>query len=219
MAQVLEPEPDVMTATDLVARFGPIPLHRIRTVPPPGTATEADVLEIQTREKRACELIDGILVEKTVGALESYLAIRIGHFISSFLENENLGIVLGADGMLRFAPGLIRIPDVSFLSWDHFPERKFPDEAVWGLVPDLAVEIISRGNTVEEMQHKLRDYFEAGVKLVWYVYPQTRKVHIHTSLEQSTVVDESETLDGGTVLPGFSLPLAKLFAMPQPPRD
>lgn len=217
MAQVLEPETGVMTATDLVARFGPIPLNRIRAVPLPGTATEEDVLEIHAREKRACELIDGILVEKTVGSLESYLAIRFGRFLGDYVDEQDVGIVLGTDGMLRFAPGLIRIPDVSFLSWDHFPERRFPDEAVWGLVPDLAVEIISRGNTREEMQHKLRDYFEAGVKLVWYVYPKTREVQVYTASDTSVVIGEKETLDGGAVLPGFSLSLLKFFAVPHPP--
>ena len=62
------------TAADLVARFGAIPLHRVRHYPPPGEATENDVLEIHDHEDRLCELIDGVLVEKTVGNYESYLA-------------------------------------------------------------------------------------------------------------------------------------------------
>ena len=67
----------VLTLADLVERFGPMPDGRIRMDPPPGTATEQDVIDIEARESRLCELVDGVLVEKTVGIYESYLAVRI----------------------------------------------------------------------------------------------------------------------------------------------
>ena len=108
-----------LTVADLLERFGPMPAGRIRTNPPPGTATEQDVIDIEEQESRLCELVDGVLVEKTVGIYESYLALRLGHFLSGFVERHRLGIVVGADGMMRLAADLVRIPDVSFVSWNQ----------------------------------------------------------------------------------------------------
>ena len=127
---------------------------------------------------------------------------------------------MGADGMLRLAPGLVRIPDLSFISWGRLPERKLPRTPIADLVPDLAVEVISKSNTSEEMDRKLRDYLEASVRLVWYVYPDQREVHVYSSRAQATVFGEQETVTGGTLLPGFSLSLKELFAEPgQRPTD
>ena len=204
----------VWTAVDLVERFGPVPLVRIRTDPPPGSATERDVIEIHDRENRLCELIDGTLLEKTVGSFESYLALYLGRLLSVFVAENHLGIVLGADGMLRLGPGLVRLPDVSFISWDQLPRHAIPREDVWSIAPDLAVEIISRGNTREEMDRKLADYFVAGVRLVWYVYPATHEVRVYASPDQCVTLSVQDALDGGDVLPGFQLPLAVFFAPP-----
>ena len=214
MAYAIAPAPGAWTAADLVERFGAIPLSRIRNDPPPGTACEDDVVEIHDREDRLCELVDGVLVEKTVGTYEAYLALLIGRLLGNHVAGHDLGIVLGADGMMRLAPGLVRIPDVAFISWDRLPGREFPREAIWDLAPDLAVEVISKGNTPEEMYRKLEDYFAAGVQLVWYVYPATRQVHVFTSAEDSVVLSEPQTLEGGDLLPGLSLPLKRLFAEP-----
>ena len=104
-----------LTLADLVDRFGPMPAERIRTNPPPGTATEQDVIDIEERESRLCELVDGVLVEKTVGVDESYLASRLIYFLNEFVLESGLGVVTAPDGMMRLAPGLVRIPDVSFI--------------------------------------------------------------------------------------------------------
>ena len=202
------------TALDLVQRFGAIPLHRIRLKPPPGTATEQDVIDADAHEDRLCELIDGILVEKTMGSYEAYLAMLVGRILGNYAEANNLGIVLGADGMIRLEPRQIRVPDAAFFSWDRLPEGGLPGEAIWGLVPDLAVEVISKGNTPEEMDRKLHEYFTAGVRLVWYVYPKTREAHVWTAPDRQVVLGQQDALEGGDVLPGFRLELTTLFAKP-----
>ncbi len=214
MAHVTELAPDTCTVVDLADRFGPIPLCRIRHDPPPGLASEDDVVELHDHEDRLYELIDGILVEKTVGAYESYLAVWLGHLLCTFLQENDLGIVLGADGMMRLSPGLVRIPDVSFISWERLPDRKVPRTPFFDLAPDLAVEVISKSNTRKEMDRKLADYFAAAVRQVWYVYPDAREVHVYTSPEQFTVLGEQDTLTGGDVLPDFSLNLQQFFAEP-----
>jgi Uma2 family endonuclease len=92
------------------------------------------------------------------------------------------------------------------------PDETFPKEAIASLTPDLAVEILSETNTEAEMQRKLREYFEAGSKLVWYVDPEPRIVRVYTSPRRSVLLTEADTLDGRRVLPGFSLPIKKWFA-------
>jgi Uma2 family endonuclease len=207
------------TALDLVERFGAIPLHRIVQNPEPGSATEHDVVALDAHEDRLCELVDGTLVEKTVGAYESYLAVLLGELLNAFVRKNRLGFTLGEAGMMRLAPGLVRIPDVSFISWDRVPDRRVPREPIPNLAPDLAVEVISSHNTRQEMDRKLQDYFTAGVRLVWYVYHSPRReVWVYVSPTEYSVVREDETLDGGAVLPGFHVPLADLFAEPAGPQ-
>src|SRR5438552_2542105 len=111
------------TLADLNNLFGPIPFARIRQHPMPGEATEQDVLTIYQNEKRLCELVDGILVEKAMGLKESLLACLLIQLLRNFLDGKNLGTVAGEGGMMRLAPGLIRIPDVSYISWERFPGR------------------------------------------------------------------------------------------------
>lgn len=214
MSGIVDPETAGWTAADLVLHFGPIPLARVRQEPAPGTATEKDVIRIHEREDRLFELVDGTLVEKTVGTYESYLAAVLVRLLGNFNADADLGIVLGADGMLRLAPGLVRIPDASFISWDRLPQRRIPSQAIADVVPDLAVEVISSSNTREEMDRKLREYFQSGVRLVWYVYPDSREVHVYNQPSASEVVVESKSLDGGAVLPAFRLPLKSLFGNP-----
>ncbi len=204
--------PPNWTVADVVASLGGIPLDRIRVVPPFGTATEKDVLEVERQTGCPCELIDGTLVEKTVGYIESFLAVEIIYLLKSFLEGHELGIVLGEAGTLKVLPDQVRVPDVSFISWDHFPNRELPPEPIPALAPDLAIEVLSVSNTEGEMQRKLQDYFAAGVKLVWYIDPQTRSAKSYTAEDQLVVVNENGSLSGGDVLPGFELPLKELFA-------
>lgn len=213
MAQVSEPVLGDWTAADLVRRFGAIPLHRIRHLPPPGLATERDVIELSEHEDCLCELVEGVLVEKTMGAYEAYLATLLSHFLTSFVRAHDAGIVLGADGMMRLAPGRVRIPDVSFISWARLPGRQVSRAAFVNCAPDLAVEVISKGNTAEEMAGKLQEYFAAGTRLVWYVYHMPRKeIWVYTSPQDCSVVSENQAIDGGDVLPGFHLDLQQLFA-------
>jgi Uma2 family endonuclease len=180
--------PTVETLADLHARLGGVPLRRIRCHPAPGTATEADVLTRPNGEKHLFELVDGVLVEKPMGYYESLLASILIRLLGFFLEQNDLGFVLGEGGMMRLAPGLVRIPDVSFVSWDHFPNRELPPGPVPDMAPDLAVEVISESNTEAEMERKLAEYFTAGTRLVWYVYPDEQSVRAYTSPTSARVL-------------------------------
>ena len=215
MSTVLQ-EPDVDEEHDslaeLVERLGDIPLNRIRLHPAPGTATEDDVITaLEAPRKRICELIDGVLVEKAMGYRESVLASLFIELLNAWVRPRNLGLISSPDGTLRLWAGRVRIPDVAFTSWDRMPGRKRPVKPIPQLSPDLAVEVLSLSNTYREMQLKLSDYFVANVRLVWIVDPELRTVEVHTGIGELILLREDDTLDGGDVLPGFSIALAELF--------
>jgi Uma2 family endonuclease len=205
------------TVADLHRRFGPIPFERIRQNPPPGAGTVDDVVRLNDHEDRLYELVDGILVEKTVGLEESVIAMKIGRLLGNFVDPRGLGLVAGEAGTIQLDVNLVRIPDVSFISWDRVPGGEVPKEPVPLLVPNLAVEVISRTNTPKEMAEKLEEYFEKGVRLVWYVRPRSRVVDVYTSPNRFTRLTASMQLDGADVLPGFSIQVGKLFEMPKRP--
>ena len=200
------------TLSHLLNRLGNIGPHRIRLAAAPGFATESDVLRVHERDGRLCELVDGVLVEKEMGFRESLLAVALIKALDDFAEQRNLGLVTAPDGMMRLAPGLVRIPDVAFLSWERLPDRRVPDTPIPALVPDLAVEVQSSGNTPQEMARKCREYFEAGVILVWLVNHENRTVTVHTNTGESMVLGAGEELSGEPVLPGFRIALTDLFA-------
>ena len=212
MATVTAPHASDWTVADLLDQLGDVPPNRIHLVPSPGKATEEDLLDQLDHHDRACELVDGVLVEKTRGAIESILAMAIGGYLRVFVKKLKLGIVFGPDGPLRILFDQVRIPDVSFVSRKKFPGGKLPKDPLFKVAPDLAIEVLSPSNGKKEMERKLDDYFTAGVELVWYIDPATRTAKVYTSLDQCETLDESQTLTGGNVLPGFELPLKDLFA-------
>jgi Uma2 family endonuclease len=199
------------TLADLQQHLGGVPADRIRLFPFPGTATEADALRVEHHEDRLCELVDGILVEKPMAYYESIVAGILITLINNYLESNNRGIAAGADGALWILPKKMRIPDVSFICWDRFPDRTLPKDNVYRIAPDLAVEVLSESNTEGEMNLKLDEYFRAGVRLVWYIDPHSRSARIYTAIDHMRTIDERGLLDGQDVLPGFHLRLGELF--------
>ena len=147
-----------------------------------------------------------------MGWRESLIALALGSILREFSTVNNLGVVTGADGFVRLLGSLVRGPDVAFVSWARLPGGRIPDDAVPQIVPDLAVEVISLGNTLPEMSRKRREYFHAGVRLVWMVDPRERTVAVYTSINDYEILDEDQVLGGHDVLPGLEIPLADVFA-------
>jgi Uma2 family endonuclease len=191
-----------------------VPLKRIRLIPQPGAATINDALEYRRETGILCELVDGILVEKAMGYYESLVAaVLIGMLRRYIVENGNPGFVLGEAGMVWVETGQMRMPDVSYFSWDHFPGRLLPKGAVLDLTPDWAIEVLSPSNTDAEMARKRREYFNGSAKLVWQVDPLAHTVDVYTAFDQFTRHGEDATLTGAPVLPGFSLSIRQLFEL------
>jgi Uma2 family endonuclease len=208
--------PGVETLADVLDRLGEIPPDRILWTPRPGTATEADQIRLVDGEpKRLVELIDGILVEKPMGQREGFVAASLLVFLMNYVKPRKLGVVGAPDTIMRLKPGQNRLPDVLFTAWANLPADDAHLQRVGGYAPDLAVEILSPSNTQREIETKRREYFAAGTKLVWELDPVARTVAVFTDPTTSTLLTAADTLDGGTVIPGFTLPLAELFDDPQ----
>lgn len=201
------------TLADLVKRLGDVPLDRILLKPAPGTATEEDLIAaLEAPRKLICELVDGVLVEKAMGTRESMLAAVIIQLLLNFVEKDDLGVVLGGDGPLRFRLGLVLVPDVSYISWDRIPGGEFPDDPIAKVIPNLAIEVLSKSNTPKEIERKLKEYFKAGVELAWVIDPKKETAEAYTSPAKKRPVGKDGVLDGSAVLPGFKLSLKELFA-------
>lgn len=205
-------------AAQLRRHFGMIPAARILDHPRPGTATEEDLLRVNEHGDRLCELVDGVLVEKAMGASESLLTGTLIYYLMDYLMKKPLGILLAPDGALRLMPGLVRAPDISFISWDTIGAEEFPNDPIPALFPDLAVEVLSKGNTKKEMERMVADYLEHGTRLVWLIHPGKKTVEVVAPGEERRSLGAVDSLDGGPVLPGYSLPLKSLFTPPRRPK-
>jgi Uma2 family endonuclease len=169
------------------------------------------------RDDEFYEVVNGERIGKT---LMSAYAVKVGTRLTVemgvFLYDKGLGEV--ASEMLFRLPlredaSRKRRPDVAYVSFARWPaDRPMLERGdAWDVIPDLAVEVISPTNLAEEVLQKVHEYFEAGVSLVWVVYPVDRQVYIYSSPTEIRVLTAAGTLDGGTVLPGFKLSLNRLF--------
>ena len=208
-------------------RLGGIDPARILTDPPPGTATEADHERIHQRGGgKLFELIDGTLVEKArtswfAGSLALELGKLLGNWLDSRLapDGSRRGQMAGPDAFTRLTGGRLiaprlRAPDVSYVSRARFPGGTVPSTGYPTLAPDLVVEILSPGNTEEEMREKRGNYFDAGTLRVWQIDPLARTAEIYdpAAPDEPAAVPAGGTLDAGAALPGFKVKLPDLFA-------
>jgi Uma2 family endonuclease len=162
---------------------------------------------------RRYELIEGVLHEVSPGGLEhSGIGIELIWYLSGFVREHDLGRVYGPDAGYYFErdPVTVRAPDVSFIRTDRLPASK-ERKGFSPVLPDLAVEIASPGDSPGEIAEKVAFYLDHGVPLVWMTYPQSQSVVAHRSGREPRVFGPSDVLDGEDVVPGFRLPVADLF--------
>lgn len=164
------------------------------------------------------ELDEGeLIIMPPPGFAHARLSAQFLILLGVFVKANDLGIVIGSDGgyLLYRNPSTgretVRIPDVSFISKTNRSAQG--DDQIYAGAPDLAIEVISPSETHKMIQHKLRNYFRYGVKVVWLVYPLTRQIDVYTSLEEAVTFDGDSVLSGGELLPGFTLNLRDLFAV------
>jgi Uma2 family endonuclease len=162
------------------------------------------------------ELVDGEVIEMApAGVLHGKMVMQIGRKLADFVEGQHLGEVVAGDvGFVLSLPGdpdRVRAPDVAYISARTLAGAPLSERFHAG-APDLAVEILSPSDNPVDVQQKVRDYLEAGSRLVWIVAPKATTVTVYRPDGSARLLREGEALDGEDVLPGFTLPLADLFA-------
>jgi len=156
------------------------------------------------------ELIDGEIVEKMASnPYSSLLASKINFYFMAHVMEHDLGYVTGEAGGYHISDKNMFAPDVAFISKERQPE--LPREGFNPIAPDLAVEVVSPTDSYKDVAKKVRTYLQNGTRMVWVFEPETETVTVHTPDGQYTL-DIDGTLDGGDVLPGFKLPLKKIFS-------
>jgi len=173
------------------------------------------ILAGNTGEDALYEIIDGQRVElPPMSANAARTGSRLVKWLGRFAEEQDIGEVVGEVLFrLPLEQSRNRRPDVAFVSYQRWPkDRLLPaTDNAWDVVPDLGVEVVSPNDLADEILEKVAEYFQAGVRLVWVVYPVHRVVYIYESFTHVSIRTSTEELDGGEVLPGLCLPLAKLF--------
>ncbi len=122
---------------------------------------------------------DQFVEEPPLGAYEVRIAARVVRSIILFDPSEDLGeVVEEMLFILKQKPRLRRRPDVAFVSRERWSaDRPMDRDAAWDVIPDIAVEITSPTDMIDDLMSKIEEYFTAGVRLVWIIYPKHQKVY------------------------------------------
>ena len=175
--------------------------------------TAEELLRLPTGMGECYELVAGVLKTTPAnGMCHGAIAANIGCLLHEAVSSSRLGDTVGAGTgfILSRNPDTVRAPDAAFVAAARLPAGDLPEGFFPG-APDLAVEIISPSEGATDVQRKVSEYFGAGARLVWIVYPDMRQVVVFRSARQSVVLTADDTLDGGELLPGFACPVAELF--------
>ena len=171
----------------------------------------AKEFEQMTFDDAHVELVRGEIVQMTpAGGNHGEVALAIGALIRTYVRQHQLGKAYAAETgfVVSHNPDTVRAPDVAFIAANRArPYESFVDGA-----PDLVVEVVSPGDSHQEVEQKVLDYLEAGTKLIWIVQPRTRTLTVYRSLKDVRILTENDTLDGNDVLPGFNITVKEIFS-------
>ena len=185
---------------------------RLANLPEKKVWTDEEFMAL-SRDGKRYELVNGELIEMgNSGAKHGYVAVILSAALFNCVSTQKLGVLMDSSTAFKMKNGNRRSPDISFVTKERLQGLdELPDGFLEG-APDLAIEILSPGNTVEEMHAKLVEYFKNGARLVWIVHPQERYILVyHSATEPDRLLKSIDSLDGEDVVPGFSLPVADLF--------
>ncbi len=173
----------------------------------------------EPRDEAFYEFIDGRWIETpTMSYFAGMVAARLVSYLDVHIEQQSPCPGQLVHEVLFLLPlakdaNRKRRPDIAFVSAERWPidHPASPRQDAWDVVPDLAVEVVSPTDIAEDLLGKVKEYFQAGVRLVWVVYPIQRCVQVYEAWNRINVLTESDHLDGGEVLPGFRRTLDRLF--------
>ena len=177
---------------------------------PKSSYTPEDLLAMQNAGRY--DLVGGQLYERISGFDTSMIALIVNGRLMAHVVANKLGWVAQSDGGLQIfndAPMEVRFADGAFVSRARSPHR--PGDGHLRVAPDLVIEVVSPNDVASEIDVKVAEYLNAGVRLIWVVYPETRAVNIFRPGGQDSRLTEGETLSGEDIVPGFELPVAEIF--------
>ncbi len=176
------------------------------------TLTGADLLQMPHGMGERYELIEGKLITMAPASFKHGLvAAQVIHVLMVSNADHKSGRVCSSETgfYTRGDDKTVRAPDAAFISYARLPTGPLP-EGFLKTAPDLVVEVISPGDRAGEIEQKTQEWLDFGVRVVWVIYPDSQRVHIHTRAG-SHVISAEAPLDGGDVLPGFSIRVSDLF--------
>jgi Uma2 family endonuclease len=159
------------------------------------------------------ELVDGDVIEMSpAGAEHTRIMFMLAQRLERFASQNGLGIAMpeGLGFVLRRDPDLVREPDVSFIAAARIPAEGLP-KGYWEGPPTLAVEVVSPHDRAMEIDERVQDYLQAGTRQVWVLKPNRRAVSIYRTQEDTRELGPDAQLDGGDILPGFTVTVGELF--------
>lgn len=173
----------------------------------------ADELFTMPKDGFRYELVKGELRKMSpAGSEHGAIIVNITVLLGQHVKSKKLGVCFGAETGFKIAsnPDTVRAPDVAFVSRERVPESGIPKK-FWPGAPDLAVEVLSPGDTLEEVEEKVEDWLAAGTRVVWIVSPKRRSVSVYRSMTDVTRLSETDELDGGDVVTGFRCKVSEIF--------
>lgn len=159
------------------------------------------------------ELVAGELRRMTpAGGRHGRIAMKVGISLGHYVEQNQLGAVYAAETGFRLAsnPDTVRAPDLAFVDQARAAAMSDPEGYLPG-APDLAVEVVSPGDTYAEVEEKVLEWLDAGTRMVIVVNPRRGAVTVYRSRDEIRVLSGDDVLDGGDVVPGWSVPVGRLF--------
>lgn len=162
---------------------------------------------------RACELLEGVIKTMSpAGWRHGEVSADFVGRLSQHVKDRDLGKVFSTETGFTIArdPDTVRAPDAAFIRKDHLPATP-PEEAFWPGPPDLAVEVVSPGDTTGEIDDKVKAWLDAGSAMVWVVNPKWRSVTVYRSAADIKMLTEHDELSGQDVVPGFRCRLREIF--------
>ena len=177
-----------------------------------GTGMTAEELLRLPDDGKRYELVEGELKEMApAGGRHGSVAATLAMLLGQRVRGRRLGVVLAAETGFRISrdPETVRAGRLLRGARAHPPAG--PPEGYWDLASDLAAEVVSPNDTAAEIQSKVQMWLDAGTRLVWVLYPNTRSVMVYESSKEIRVLAAGETLRGGNVVPGFEHPVAEIF--------
>lgn len=179
------------------------------------TLTGDDLLKMPSGMGERYELIDGELITMTTASfLHGLVALQSGFLLKSHTSQRKIGRVLGAETgfYTRGDKKTVRAPDVAYISYQKLPAGPLPAETYLDIAPDLVVEVVSPGDRAGEIEQKIQEWLNFGVRLVWVVYPESKRVHVYAGhSDQSRILTVEDAITGGDVLPEFEVPVSAFF--------